>query len=50
MNKIKTKYNSLSKNEKIIYLSISILLSILVLSQFYSAGEAIGSAYYNLTN
>lgn len=50
MNKIKTKYNSLSKNEKIIYLSISVVLTILVMNQFYNAGEVIGSAYYNLTN
>jgi flagellar biosynthesis/type III secretory pathway M-ring protein FliF/YscJ len=50
MNKIKTKYNSLSKNQKIIYLSISIVLTILVINQFYNAGEVIGSTYYNLTN
>jgi cell division protein FtsL len=50
MNKVKTKNNSLSKNEKIIYLSISVVLTILVINQFFNAGEAIGSAYYNLTN
>ena len=50
MNKIKTKYNSLSKNEKVIYLSISLILTVLVINQFYNAGEAIGTAYYNLTH
>jgi cell division protein FtsL len=50
MNKIKTNYNSLSKNEKMIYLSIAIILTILVIGQMYNAGEIIGSAFYNLTH
>ena len=50
MNKIKTNYNSLSKNEKVIYLSIAIILTILVVGQMYNAGKVIGSAYYNLSN
>ena len=50
MNKIKTKYNSLSKNEKVIYLSVSLILTTLVINQFYNAGEAIGTAFYNFTH
>ena len=50
MNKIKTNYNSLSKNEKVIYLSIATILTILVIGQMYNAGEVIGSAFYNLTH
>ena len=50
MNKIKMNYNSLSKNEKMIYLSIATILTILVIAQIYNAGEVIGSAFYNLTH
>jgi len=50
MNKIKTKYSALSKNEKITYASILTILMILVIGQIYNAGEAIGSAFYNLTH
>tara|TARA_R100001369_G_C3243184_1_gene154545 strand:- start:160 stop:312 length:153 start_codon:yes stop_codon:yes gene_type:complete len=49
MNKIKANYNSLSKNEKVIYLSIASILTILVIGQMYNAGEVIGFAFYNLT-
>jgi len=48
MNKIKTKYNSLSKNEKATYISILIIITIVVIGQIYNAGEAIGVALYNL--
>jgi len=50
MNKIKTNYNSLSKNEKVIYLSIATIITILVIGQMYNAGEVIGSAFYNLSH
>lgn len=50
MNKIKTKYNSLSKNEKATYISILIIITMVVIGQIYNAGEAIGVALYNLTH
>lgn len=50
MNKIKTNYSSLSKKEKMIYLSTAIILTILVFGQMYNAGEIIGSAFYKLTH
>jgi len=50
MNKIKTKYSSLSKNEKITYLSMLTILMILIIGQIYNAGEVIGAAFYNLTH
>ena len=50
MNKIKTKYNSLSKNEKITYISILAIITVVVIGQIYNAGEAIGAAFYNMTH
>ncbi len=50
MNKIKTSYTSLSKNEKVIYLSIATIFTILVIEQMYNAGEVIGTTFYNLTH
>lgn len=50
MKNIKMKYNSFSKNEKITYISLLVILTIIVIGQIYNAGEAIGSAYYNLTH
>jgi cell division protein FtsL len=49
MKKIKTKYYSLSKNEKITYISLLTIITIVVIGQIYNAGEAIGSAFYNFT-
>jgi Flp pilus assembly pilin Flp len=50
MNKIKTKYNALSKNEKITYISILTIITIVVIGQIYNVGEAIGATFYNLTH
>jgi cell division protein FtsL len=49
MKNLKRKFNTLSKIEKRVYVSISVVLTIAVLRQFYNAGEAIGTAYYHLT-
>jgi cell division protein FtsL len=50
MNTIKTKYNALSKNEKIVVLSITAILIVTIISYIYSAGEATGSALYHWIN
>ena len=46
MNRIKTKYNTLPKNEKIVVLSIAAILIVTIISYIYSAGEAAGAAFY----
>tara|TARA_R110002020_G_scaffold346625_5_gene560482 strand:+ start:2228 stop:2380 length:153 start_codon:yes stop_codon:yes gene_type:complete len=50
MNNIRRKYDSLSKSEKITYLPITIIVSIVVIGLIYNSGEVIGEALYNLTH
>ena len=50
MNRIKTKYNALSKNEKIVVSSIAIVLALILAPHIYSVGEATGAAIYHWVN
>ncbi|WP_155811758.1 hypothetical protein [Polaribacter irgensii] len=50
MKLLKRKYNTLSNHQKKIFLSIAIVLTLLLLQEFFNAGKAIGTAYYHLTH
>ena len=51
IDKIISKYNTLSKKEKtIINLSLVVLLSILILGKVYEGGEVFGKFIYNISH
>ena len=51
IDKIISKYNTLSKKEKtILNLSLLVLLSILILGKVYEGGEVFGKFIYNISH
>ncbi len=50
MTSLKTKYNTLSKNEKLGVSAIAILLAVIIAPYIYSVGETVGAAFYHWVN